>query len=195
MIAVAVMFIVFAVVVTLTCVVFFMNRKNKLSLQEKINAEAHNKLRYANFNIDKIFYLNDYASCNKDNSVKKFFAVDNNAKKVAFVNYESGSVVISDFSEFLNYEIYENNTLETTGASFGGYWGIFGAETTGSCKNLRLIIRLKDLGSPQICYDIIDTSLGIVKSSAVYKNCITTLQNAVSFLEVLKNQNEKEKTE
>ncbi len=62
------------------------------------------------------------------------------------------------------------------------------------CKELKLIIRLNKYDTSQICYEIIfNTSfnMGINKSSSTYKQCINTLQEVVSFLEVVKNENMK----
>lgn len=60
------------------------------------------------------------------------------------------------------------------------------------CKDLKLIIRLNNYDNPQLVYNIISNTtfnIGINKSSHIYKQCIETLQEVVSFLEVVKNDN------
>ena len=46
------------------------------------------------------------------------------------------------FDELLNYEVYENNSLQTSAMGVGGFIGIMGAETTGQVKDLRLIKKI-----------------------------------------------------
>lgn len=168
-------------------------RKN----QENINSKANNALKNSNFAITKMFYLNDYATHDQSNSCKKFIAVDNDNKQICFIDYNKGSMFIVNFNEILNYEIYENGSNATTGGSIGGFGtGIFGAETNGMCKELKLIIRLKRYDTSQVVYEIISNTsfnIGINKSTQPYKQCISTLQEVVSFLEVVKNENNAKK--
>ena len=164
-------------------------RKN----QENINSKANDSLKNSNFKSTKKFYLNDYATYNQSNNCKKFIAVDNDNKQICLIDYEKGSMLIVEFNEILNYEVYENGSNATTGGSIGGFWsGIFGAETNGMCKDLKLIIRLKRYDTSQVSYEIISNTsfnMGINKSTQPYKQCISTLQEVVSFLEVIKNEN------
>ena len=164
-------------------------RKN----QESINSKANKTLTSSNFNITKKFYLNDYATYNQSNNCKKFIAIDNDNKQICLIDYEKGSMLIVEFNEILNYEVYENGSNTTTGGSIGGFWsGIFGAETNGMCKDLKLIIRLKRYDTSQVSYEIISNTsfnMGINKSTQPYKQCISTLQEVISFLEVVKNEN------
>lgn len=165
--------------------------------QERINLKAKNFIESSNFKITKIFYLNDYATYNKDNSCKKFVAVDNDNKNIFLIDYEKGNLLVVKFSEILNYELYENGSNQTIGGNIGGFWsGIFGAETNVMCKDLKLIIRLKRYDTLQVCYEIISNTalnIGIDKSTRPYKQCISTLQEIVSFLEVIKNENNTKK--
>ena len=113
-------------------------RKN----QENINSKANDSLKNSNFKSTKNFYLNDYATYNQSNNCKKFIAVDNDNKQICLIDYEKSSMLIVDFNEILNYEVYENGSNQTVGGNIGGFWsGIFGAETNGMCKELKLIIR------------------------------------------------------
>ena len=164
-------------------------RKN----QENINSKANDSLKNSNFKSTKKFYLNDYATYNQSNNCKKFIAVDNDNKQICLIDYEKGSMLIVEFNEILNYEVYENGSNQTVGGNIGGFWsGIFGAETNGMCKELKLIIRLKRYDTSQVSYEIISNTsfnMGINKSTQPYKQCISTLQEVVSFLEVIKNEN------
>lgn len=164
-------------------------RKN----QENINLKAGESLKNTNFKISKRFYINDCATYNQQKKRKKIVAIDNDNKQICLIDYEKGSLLIVGFNEILNYEIYENGSNLTSGVNFGGVWsGIFGAETNGMCKELKLIIRLKRYDISQVQYDIISNTffnIGINKSTLPYKQCISTLQEFVSFLEVVKNEN------
>lgn len=173
--------------------VFFMKRSSDADNQENINKAAIDKINESDFVMTRIVHITDYATYNKDDDAKMFFAIDSENQKVAFVNYENGKVSIVRFDEILNYEVYENNTLETSGALIGGFVGLMGAETSGTCKELRLIVRFKDLNYSQINYDVISTSLGIVKTSGVYRKCIKSLQEAVSVLEAIINKSKEQK--
>ena len=110
------------------------------------------------------------------------------------MDYKSGNLLVLTFDEILNYELYEDGSHQTVGGNIGGLFsGFFGAETTGTCKELKLIVRLKKYDTPQVCYEIIsDTifNIGIDKSSKPYKQCVSTLQEVVSFLEFIKHENE-----
>ena len=81
----------------------------------------------------------------------------------------------------------------TTGAAISGWWaGIFSADTQGKCHDLKLIIRLKKLEKPQIVYNLIQKTFmnfGLIKTSDCYRQTIKTMQEVVSFLEVIKNEN------
>ena len=161
--------------------------------QEEINLNVEEYLQNNNFNITKRFYLKDNATYNQDKDCKKFIAVDNNSKKLCLINYQKSSMFIVDFKDILNYEIYENGSNSTFGGNIGGFGaGIFAAETNGMCKELKLFIRLKRYDMSQISYEIISNTFfnfGLNKSSQPYRECISTLQEFVSFLEVLKNEN------
>lgn len=102
--------------------------------------------------------------------------------------------IIVDFNEILDYEIYENGSTVTFGGGgrLGIGSGLFGAETTGVCKDLILIIRLKHYEKSQVVYDIISNTplnSGIDKTNRIYKACIASLQEAASFFEVVKQEN------
>jgi len=161
----------------------------------KRNSELNNQISNSakDFRVSKTFYLADNFTFAKPDSEKKMIAVDSENEKVLFIDYAKGTMFIVKFEEILNYEIYENGSQSTSGIGVGGFVGFFGAETTGVCTDLKLIIRINKVENSQIVYDIVsDTSLnaGISKASHVYKECIKSLQEVVSFLEVIKNKNQ-----
>ncbi|MBP3432045.1 MAG: hypothetical protein J6K39_04255 [Clostridia bacterium] len=147
----------------------------------------------------KIFYLTDNFTYNQTHECKKQLLVDSGSKKIILVDYDSGKFLIIDFNEIVNYEIYENGGNVTTGAAAGGWFvGFFGAETTGKCNELRLIIRLKKYDRPQVSYKLVSDTIfnsGIAKNSAQYKQVVSDLQDVVSFLEVVKEENMKNKND
>ena len=188
--------------------------------QYEINKKIMQQLNDGNFKQTKIIYLNDCVAFDRGNGCKKFIAIDNENKKICFVDYRKEAPLIVDFAEILNYEIYDNSEKRIFGyAPAGNYgdfgFGILGASTEGRCNELRLIIRLNRYDVSQICYDIVfdvrdlwtthekKTTLwnkmlnwkcfyvNVGKASLCYKQCIATLQEAVSFLEVVKSENSK----
>lgn len=189
--------IVFLVVLIIFIFIFglsnYFNSSNICNMQFEINNQVLKLLREKKFNISKTFYIDSYGTYNKSNDYKKLVLLDNQNKEVCFVNYEYGTLVKVNFNEILNYEIYENGSSVTTGGNIGGFLsGIFAAETSGVVKELKLIIRLKRYDMSQVTYDLISNTtfnIGINKSNEIYKNCISSLQEVVSFLEVVKNEN------
>ncbi|MDE6505375.1 MAG: hypothetical protein K2L42_05850 [Clostridia bacterium] len=189
--------IVFVVVflVVLCGVLFYQSSKNKANSNEQfeINRKTLEYLQTHEFKFSKIFYIMDSHTYNKENSYKKMIVADNENKKICFIDYLSKNYYITKFEEFLNYELYENGSMITNGGAIGGLGiGVFGAETIGNCKDLKLIIRIKSITTPQVAYEIISNhmaGMGINKSAPLYRGCISSLQEVVSFLEVIKNDN------
>lgn len=189
--------IVFVLVflVVLCSVLFYQSSKNKASSNEQfeINRKTLEYLQTHEFKVSKIFYITDSHTYNKENSYKKMIVADNENKKICFIDYLSKNYYITNFEEFLNYELYENGSMITNGGAIGGLGiGIFGAETIGNCKDLKLIIRIKSLTTPQVAYEIISNymaGMGLNKSAPLYRGCISSLQEVISFLEVVKNNN------
>lgn len=199
----AIYWIVFLVVFVGTLLIILAvqqsNANSNRNKQQDINIKAKEYLSNSKFNASKIFYLNDNNTHDQSNSYKKFIAVDNDNSKLCLVDYEKGNMLIVGFEEILNYKIYENGSNSTSGGNIGGLWGgIFAAETNGMYKDLKLIIRLKRYDTSQISYEIISNTafnMGINKSTKPYKKCMSTLQEIVSFLEVLKSENSKNQAE
>ena len=186
--------IVFIILLLLIIIpVFLIRILNIRENQTIINKKVNELLNNIDFNISKTFYINDYATHNKSNKCKKIIIVDNDNKKICLIDYEKGNAIIADFDEIINYEIYENGGSQTTGSGIGTFGlGLFGTQTSKTCKELKLIIRLKKFDNPQITYEIISNTilnLGYNKSSIIFKNCISSLQEVVSFLEVIKTEN------
>lgn len=168
-------------------------RKNFLKRRAEINASLNKTAAENGLNIDKTFVVNDHLTFDKaDTRIKPQFLIDSAAKKMIFVDYDKPLTVVADFSEFLNYEIYENGSMAFSGGAVGGMLaGGFWGNAVGKCNNLRLIIRLKRYDCPQMTYDIIaktPLNLGVVKTSKAYQNCVSSMQELASFFEVIKQE-------
>lgn len=174
---------------------------NKRNYQLKINQQVIKHLKEKQFKISKIFYINDIATYNCDNTYKKFFAIDNDKKQIALVNYENAKLLIINFSDIINYEVYENGNQRMVGGNIGGIRptlfgnlrtsGLFSSETNSYCKDLRLIIRINRYDTPHVSYDIISKTfmnIGENKSNERYSACINSLQEAISFFEIIQNE-------
>ena len=185
--------LVFGGVLLVFCVMHNSNISEVEKRQRNLNQTLSEYLRETNFNKTKIIYLNDYATYNKGMDSKKIIGIDNENKKIALVDYEKAKMLIVDFRDILSYEIYENGSNSTIGGNVGGFFGgVFSAETNGMCKDLKLIIRLNSYENAQIVYNIISNTtfnMGLNKSADQYRKCVSSLQELVSFLEVIKCEN------
>lgn len=131
----------------------------------------------------------DQATAGGSNQNKQMLCVDTKAKKLAFVNYPSGSVTIVKFTDLINYDIYENGKTDTSG---GVFYGAVIAESKEKCQELKLIIRIKSYEKPQIEYTLVSGTLfndGIDKSQNQYRIIRNDLQQTVSYLEMILNEN------
>lgn len=168
----------------------FVKNRTHGNEQYEINQKTLENLKKQNFVVSKIFYITDSHSFNKENLYKKLIVVDNVAQKVCLINYLSKKYYVMNFDEIINYELYENKSMVTNGAKIGGLGlGVFGAETTGNCKELKLIIRIKNIQTPQVVYEIFSNymaGIGVDKTAPLYQQCVSSLQEAMSFLEVIK---------
>jgi len=177
---------------------WFGKRKKYLARRKQLNGEARRTAAEKGLTIDKVFTVNDHQTFDKTEAeIKPQFLIDSAAKKMVLVDYDKPLTVVADFSEFLNYEIYENGSMAFSGGAMGGLLvGGFWGETVGKCNNLRLIIRLKRYDCPQVAYEIIaktPMNMGVVKTSRAYQTCVSSMQELASFFEVIANeQKEKE---
>ena len=166
---------------------------NSRSFQESVNKNVVQYLNKENITISKIYYLNDYLSWNQADSCKKLVFVNKANKIIYFINYETRKIIKVNFNEFLNYEIYENGGAITTGGTLYGYTtSIFGASTNNVARELKLIIRLNRFENSQIVYNIVGNTFlntGLGKNTEAYKKCMASLQEFISFLEVVKQNN------
>ena len=190
--------LIFLISFILTLVVLLIVHNTKMenirNTQENINTKAFDLLEEKGFNISKIIYLIDNATYDYTKECKKFIAVDIDKKEICLIDYEHSKVNIVKFNEILNYEIYENGGTITEGGNLGVFHntGVFTASTNGTCKTLKLIIRLKRYDISQITYDIISNTLfntGINKSDKTYESYIEKLQKVTSLLEVIMDEN------
>lgn len=161
----------------------------------EVNRAVDEAMKNECFEVSQVFYVEDAASLNKDVCFKQRILVDEKNKKVCLIDYVNGKLNVINSSEILGYEVYENNANATFGGGASGWsTGLFGAETQKKCQDLRLIVRLKNYQMPQIVYVIIrgtDFVLGGIQSGAQeYKLCVEALQKVISFLEIVKKENE-----
>lgn len=104
-----------------------------------------------------------------------------------------------EFSELINYEIYENGISKvkgTAGKSLigGAFFGLgglivgssMGKSVNEKCNQLQLIIRLNDINNPQIVITYINNA-NFDKSDYFYKKMKENLQQVCSMLEFMMN--------
>ena len=166
--------------------------KKERKEQIKLNADTLEKVKAEGFVVSRIFYLTDYSTFNKPDDCKKILAVDTENKKLLLMDYSSKTHYVVNFNELLSYELYENSSMVTEGLGGGFGVGYFGGETKGMVRDLKLIIRLKSIAHPQVAYTLVSKTtlnMGIAKTSPVYRSISPALQEVVSLLEVIKNEN------
>ena len=201
-------FMAFFVAILIIVIIFVSvsngHKKQALTKYEKVNSFIISK--YTNF--DKAFYLNTNLSFDKNELCKLLFLVDTKAKQIGLIDYEKSNIVCVDFKDIINYEIYENGTLVTTGVGGGVRAGIgigvgigaYTSNTTSAVRELRLIVRINNITYPQIAYDLVFKTLainwnnnkGVEKNSVEYADMISSLQQVVSFLEIVMHENKKD---
>lgn len=189
-----VFFVVLAAILAILVITTVLALKKRAEHQKSVNTLITGAMWKAAFTPTRKFYFCDRATYKKPNEYKQLLAVDSEHSKLALVDYESGKLKIVDYSQILNYEVYENGSVVANGIGAGGLGlGAFSMQTSKIIKELRLIIRLKTVDNPQIVYQIVASkgvfNMGIGKNSQVYRICYPTVQEAVSLLQVIINQN------
>lgn len=180
------------------CVIPAISYSKRRKFQNELNKKVLEQVeKDISFKISRVFRLNDNATDTSSDESKKMVLVDNDNKKIIFIDYDKCSYYKFDFCDIINYELYENGNTLINGAGAGMFGvGMFASAATQNCKELRLIIRLKKYNVSQIKYDIVsETALntGVGKSTRCYQRCVSSLQEFISFIEVIKSENEKKK--
>ncbi len=185
------LFFVFMVLIfAIAFVIVYYVKQNYLANQKRVNELADKKLIQENFKMNRRIVIEDNITANRTEiEMKKFIGVDEENDKIALVDYKSADVVIVKFENILNYELYENNTLQTLGVGIGGMLRVMDATTVGNCRDLRLIVRIKNLEKSQVAYELVAKSFGLPKTSNEFRICMQSVQEAISFLEVIIDKN------
>ena len=148
-----------------------------------------------NFNADKIFYLKDNFTAFKDTSYSKILAVNTNQEKVFLVDYDLAKSFTVSYNEIVNYKIYDNDNEIKLGGATGGLINTFAIFNEKHCEALKLIIRLDNPANPQVCYEIIKKYSyfsSVSRSSKNYTIIMNSLEEIISFLEVILKRNNKD---
>lgn len=113
--------------------------------------------------------------------------------------FKKGAIVskIYNFTDLINYEVYENNNQIVSGRAGsslvgGALFGLGGAivgssmsrKVSEKCDQLSVCIRLNDIRNPQILIEYIKNN-SINKNSFIYKNARENLQYLCSLLECI----------
>jgi len=112
--------------------------------------------------------------------------VDENQRKILFTNGMINKFIVVNFEDILNYEIYEDGSKSSTTYDWG--YGLKTSDFSDNCNELKLIIRLKNYEDSQFVFNLIYASFP--KNSPAYKSIRSSLQDCVSFLEILKSENQ-----
>ena len=192
MVAAIISITVLAIIIVGSVITYKSIKKDKTNVNnvKTINANVLQKLRTQHFDASHICYMADYSSAGTtDNSAKQMLCVDVKAKKLALVNYADGSYIIVNFADVISYDIYNNGKTDTSG---GVIYGLVITESTEKCQELKLILRLKSFDKPQFEYMLISHTLfndGIDKGQRQYGIIMNDLQQTISYLELVLNEN------
>ena len=163
------------------------------------NEDEQKKLIDSNFIISKAieFKTGEWSS--------KKLLIDSQNEKFIYqkgVDYSK----IYNFSDLINYEVYENGKSVVAGragsALIGGaFFGLGGLiigssmsrDIDESCNQLKLIMRINDFDCPQIVVTYIE-NIGYDKNSFIYKSMKENLQSICSTLEYILNKKTLEQT-
>ncbi|MBO4570008.1 MAG: hypothetical protein J5689_02190, partial [Clostridia bacterium] len=130
---------------------FSTNKSKMLKSNMVLTATCQKKLKENNFNITKTITLNDYFTIGADNIEKQKVFIDEENRKICFINYETHKYYILNFNELINYEVYSNDTSLSVGGHGGGLFaGLFAASSEKRIKELKLIIRINQIQNSQI---------------------------------------------
>lgn len=155
-------------------------------------SEQQKNIDTTDFKISKIFDI-------KNDALKGIkLLVDSENKKFIFQNKDVVCIKPYNFSDILNYEVYENGKSQVQGragsALIGGAFFGLGGLIVGSsmsrninekCNELKLIIRINDLENPQIVIPYIRTQCD--KSGWMYRDAVKNVQELCSLLEYIIN--------
>lgn len=189
-----VFFLVLAAILTALVVTTMLALKKRAEHQKAVNSLIAGEMLKEAFTPTRKFFFCDRATFKKSDEYRQMLAVDSEHNRLALVDYESGRLKIVDYSQILNYEVYENGSVVADGIGVGGLGlGAFSMQASKIVKELRLIIRLKTVDDPHIAYQIVASkgifNMGIGKNSQIYRMCFPTVQEVVSLLQVIINQN------
>ena len=160
----------------------------------EVNEIAQKKFAKQNFVTEKYIYLADANTAKSKRYQKKFIAFNMTQKKIGLVDYENDDVAVVNFSDLIDFEVYENNMTSVVGANVGEQFSVFTGQQEVKCKELRLNITLKSYSKSNISYDLVwntFANIGINKKSKTYRIMMRSLQNCVSFLKIIKDENNK----
>lgn len=183
--------------------IILIKKKRQKDIQ-KINKGANEQLIKCGFKSQTVYTFEEFKNGNAE-GYNKFIAIDNEDKTICFVDYQKYRIILTSFDEILNYEVYENGCEISNGTTIAGgmllgrkkRFGVGTALTSTtsqkSCTELRLIVRIKSYSTPQVAYDLVSGKLfsGITATSSEYTRIIASLQEVVSFLEILIDENDK----
>lgn len=125
--------------------------------------------------------------------------VDNTSQKFALQNGTKLSKIY-EFSQLINYEVYENGSSKVKGTAGkaligGAFFGLGGLilgssmskQINENCNQLKLIIRVNDSENPQMEITYLK-NVNLDKSGKIYRNIKTNLQEVCSILEYILNK-------
>ena len=183
--------ILFSIIVFLIDLIFIFpvtrvfQNMNYQNIQKRINISAKNSLKKNGVILDKLEYLNDIHTINKDNTNKQFIALDTSNKIIVLIDYLEATMYLCDYKDIKSYEIVDNvesNSSFTPVLINNKLMPVFRSKSY-ICKILYLVIYFDTAKNKSLIYSIIDDYFGGVnKQSVRYKKCLITLDRVESLL-------------
>ena len=163
------------------------------------SAEGFELLKQADVVTDSSFVFSKSIDIKASGWLATKLLIDNQNKKFIYQRGKTYSKTYN-FSDLMNYEVYENGKSQVKGragsALIGGAFFGLGGLIVGSsmsrninekCNQLKLIIRLKDFECPEIVITYVD-NFDCDKNDSIYKDMKNNIQSVCSMLEYILNE-------
>lgn len=149
-------------------------RKKRL----KINKKLDEKLKEQNFVATKTILITDCRTLNlSDDAEKQRLLIDAKNKKLFLTDYSKEKFYTINFGDVVDCEIFENSAISGKRREMKEW-----------CNAMKMIIKINNMDTPQITYDVVLKNRKVDKESNDYMKLINGLQEIKSFFDVIKSE-------
>jgi len=157
---------------------------------QKINIACEQEFLNKKLNISRRIILKDTRSVNSDEYLySKLILVDEKKEKIGLIDYDNKTLYIANYSDIINYNIYENEDKITVGTNITK--NVYSGRTQNESTSLKLLITINNKSNPQITYEMIEHDTvfsNLNKTSDKYETCRSSLNKACAYLDIILNE-------